>query len=151
VHETRERQLDDWLGEISDDDWSEQPTDRVARRRATSDYQELSVPEGELLRDSAHARPTPARPVTTEANRAVIGRRRLAAGLVLAAVLGLVVAIPLLFLRGGDQASVTSLPETTTTSPAPTETTASPAPTTSSPSNSTPPPATTTPSTGEAA
>jgi hypothetical protein len=149
VHETRERPVDDWLGEISDDDWSENSAERSARLRATRADQELPVPAGELAQGSRAARPPPARPVaTTEAHRAVVRRRRLVAGLVLAAVLALAVVIPVLALRGGDQATVTPLPEPTSTTPAPTETSPSEAPSTT-PTPTTQPP-TTTPATGDA-
>jgi hypothetical protein len=129
VHETRERPpVDDWLGEISDDDWSENTAEGSPRRRATSAYQELPAPAGMPPQDS---RPPSARPVAAaEAHRAVVRRRRLAAGLVLAAVLALAVVIPALALRGGDQATVTPLPEPTSTTPASTETSPSEAPST---------------------
>ena len=80
--------LDDWLGDISDDDWSENATERAERRRASPAYQELPSPEGDGWRDEA-ADPA-ARPVAAaEAHRAVIERRRLVAGIVVVVVLAL--------------------------------------------------------------
>ena len=40
-----EEPLDDWLGDISDEDWSEDATRRAERRRATSAYEELPFPQ----------------------------------------------------------------------------------------------------------
>jgi Putative peptidoglycan binding domain len=128
VHETRrtssaratraaptKNPLDDWLGEVSDDDWSEQATERAARRRATPAYEALPVPSGELVPASGSARPPPARPVAAvEARRAVIERRRLVAGVVLAVLLGVGIATPVVLLTGGEQPTVAS-PTTTTT------------------------------------
>jgi hypothetical protein len=145
-----EQALDDWLGDISDEDWSENATERAERRRATPAFQELAAPEGDLSRHPAADRPPPTAPVAAaEAQRAVIERRRLVAGLVLAVVLGLAAVILVLLLRGEGQAPATTVPEpaTTTPTPAPTETTPSSASTTPSASPSTTPP-TTTPSTG---
>jgi hypothetical protein len=151
VHETRrgssahavpgrpnERPVDDWLGEISDDDWSENPAERGAR--APSAYQELAVPAGKLPQESGAARPPPV--AAAEARRAVVVRRRLAAGLVLAVVLGLAVVIPVLALRGGDRATVTPLPEPASTTPASTETSPSEVPSTTPTNPTTQPPAT---------
>jgi murein L,D-transpeptidase YcbB/YkuD len=145
VHEARQRsegavgtgpndELDDWLGDISDDDWSEKPSERAATA-----YQAIS--------DSTAVRAAPARlAAPAEAHRAVLERRHLAAGIVLVMVLGLAILIPVLLLRGGDQAAVTTVSETTATTPAPRETSPSPTPDT----GSTTPPTTTTPSTGDA-
>jgi hypothetical protein len=145
VHETRrtssaratraaptESPLDDWLGEVSDDDWSEQATERAAHRRGTSAHEELPVPAGELLPDSGSAQPPPARPgAAVEARRAVIERRRLLGGVVLAVLLGVGIATPVVLLTGGEQATVTQ-PTTTTTAPTETgpETTPATTPTT---------------------
>jgi Putative peptidoglycan binding domain len=142
-----EQPLDDWLGDISDEDWSEDATRRAERRRATSVYQELPVPEDDLRRDPTADRPPPARPVpAAQAHRAAIERRRLVAGFVVVVVLALAVVIAVLLLRGEGQAPVTPVREPTITTPAPTETSPSSAPTTPSTSPSTTPP-TTTPST----
>jgi hypothetical protein len=132
-----ESALDDWLGDISDDDWDEQATEQAARRRATPAYRHT----GELEHDSGSARPPPAGPVAaSEERRAFVERRRLAAGVALAVALGVAVAIPVLLLSGGEQAGVTQ-PTTTTSEPAATSPTSEPDTTTPSPS--TEPPATT--------
>jgi Putative peptidoglycan binding domain len=138
-----EQALDDWLGDISDEDWSEDATERAKRRHATPADQERPVPERDLWRDPTADRPLPARSVAAaKAHRAVIERRRLVAGLVVVVVLGLAVVIPVLLLRGGGQAPVARGPAPTTTTPAPSETNRSTAPTARSTN-----PSTTTPST----
>ncbi len=139
-----ESPLDDWLGEVSDDDWSEQGTERAARGRATPADEELPGPAGELRPDSGSARPPRARPVAAvEARRAVVERRRLVAGIALAVLLGVGIATPIVLLSGGEQATVTQQTTTTTattdTSP---ETTPATTPTTpTQPTDTTPPPA----------
>jgi Putative peptidoglycan binding domain len=125
--------LDDWLGDISDEDWTENATRRPERRSATLAYQELPVRDSDRLRDPSADRPPPAAPVAAdEAYRVVIKRRRLVAGLVVVVVLGLAVVIPVLLLRGGAQAPVTAVPEPTITTPEPRETSPSSASTTPS-------------------
>lgn len=139
-----EQPVDDWLGDISDEDWSESAPARAERRRATSAYQEPPVPAGDLWREPRADPPAPVPPVdAAEARHAAIERRRLVAGLVLVLVLGLAVGIPVLLLRGGGQAPVTPVAVPATTTPAPTESS-------SSSTSATPPPAspsTTTPTT----
>jgi Putative peptidoglycan binding domain len=154
VHETRrtssaratraaptESPLDDWLGEVSDDDWSEQATERAARRRATPAYEELPVPVGELAPEAGSARTPPARPVAAvDARRAVIERRRLVAGIVLAVLLGVGIATPVVVLSSGEQATVTQ-PTTATTAPTETSPETTPATTPTQPTDTTTAPA----------
>jgi hypothetical protein len=143
-----EQPLDDWLGDISDEDWSENAAERAERRRATPAYQGLPVPADDLRREPTADRRAPARPVdAAEPRRAAVERRRLVAGLVLAVVLGLAVVIPVLLLRGGDQATVTPVAEPAAATPAPSESSPSSTPTTTP--TTTPPttPSTTTPTT----
>jgi hypothetical protein len=139
--------LDDWLGDVSDDDWSENATARGERRRASPAYQELPSPEGDVWApeglvsrepptDSAH------RPRATDARRAAIERRRLVAGIVAVVVLALGVAIAVLLVRDGGQAPVAPVSGSTSTTPTPGE--GRPSATTTTPSSST------TPSTGGA-
>lgn len=91
----------------------------------------------------------PARPASAaEGRRAIVERRRRVAGLVVAVVLALAVAIPVLLLRSGDEAPVTPANETTSTPSIPDETTPPPPPP-ATPSTTTPP--SSTPSTGDAA
>ena len=138
--------LDDWLGDISDDDWSENATKRAERGRASPRHYEL---EGDVESlESAVSRERAAdpsdRPVSAaEAHRAVIERRRLVAVLVVGVLLALAGVIALLLLRDGAQAPVARVPVSTGTTPAPSETRPSAAATAPSPS-------TTTPSTGGA-
>jgi hypothetical protein len=143
--------LDDWLGDVSDDDWSENAMERAERRRASPAYQELPSPEGGgwspeggVSHERAAERADP--PVASaEAHRAVIERRRLVAGLVVVVVLALGVVIAVLVLRGEGQAPVAHVPASTGTTPSPDETRPSAATTEPSPSATTP--STTTPST----
>jgi len=141
--QAREQPLDDWLGDVSDEDWSEDAAERAERRRATPAYEELPSPAGDLWPEPADDGPTPAGPVDpADARRAVVERRRLVAGLVLAVVLGLGVLVAVLLLRGGDQTPATSATETSSTTTAPTESTPSSTPTTTTPGTSTTTPAT---------
>jgi hypothetical protein len=137
----REEPLDDWLGDVSDDDWNEDAAERA--QRGTPAYHGIPAPAGEG--EPTVGRAAPGRSVdAAEARREVVGRRRLVAGLVLVVVLGLAVAIPVLLLRGGGQSpspsgtepstTATTTPSSTETSPSSTATT----PTTTSPSTTTP-------------
>jgi Putative peptidoglycan binding domain len=132
-----ESPLDDWLGDISDDDWSEPGTERAARRRAAPSRGEPSVSTGELGHRSGSAPPPPARPVAAaEARRPVVERRRLIAGVVLAVVLGVGIGIPVVLLTGGEQATVTQ-PTSTTTGPTDTSPETTPARTPTTPTEQT--------------
>lgn len=133
--------VDDWLGEISDDDWSESPPTRAERGRAATGYEESLVVEPGS-RGAGAAGPSPPL-AATEPDRNAIARRRLVAGLLLVATLGLAVVIGVLLLRGGGEtATPTATPVATVTEPTTTPTTT--APTESSPSTTAP--STTTPS-----
>ena len=140
--------VDDWLGDVSDDDWSENAAARADRRRGTPAYEELPAPGGDPVRDPTAGRAPPPRPVSAaEAHRAVIERRRLVAGLVVVAILAVAAVAGVLLLRGGEQAAQeTPVTEPTVTTPVPGET--SPPETATTPSTTTP--TTTTPSTPEA-
>ncbi len=138
---SHEQPLDDWLGDISDLDWSENTAERVERQRATPASQGLSLPAGDRRREPTADRPATARPVDADPRRAVIERRRLIGWLALMVVLGLAVVIPVLLLRGGGQ--VTPVVEPATTTPAPTESSPSSTPSTTPPTS----PSTTTPTT----
>ena len=140
----REEPLDDWLGDVSDEDWSEGAAERAERRRITPAYQELPVPADELWPEPPADPPEPQQPFDpAETRRATIERRRIVAGLALVVVLGVGAATAVLLLRDGDETPVTDV-EPTTTTPAPTESTPS-TPTTTTPTTTTP--STTTPST----
>ena len=142
---SHEQPLDDWLGDISDLDWSENTAERVERQRATPASQGLPLPSGDLGREPTGRLAATARSVdAAQPRRAVIERRRLVAGLVLVVVLGLAIVIPVLLLRGGGQAPVTPVAEPATTTPAPSKSSGSSTPTTTPPTS---PSTTTTPST----
>lgn len=131
--------LDDWLGDVSDDDWSESPTSRGGRP-GTPAYDEL-LATGEHGRASAADRPAN-RSEPAAGHHAAVRRRRVVAVLILAVVVVAGVASVLL-LRGGGQAPVEPVPEATATTPAQADTTPSTTPTT--PSTPTPPPPTAAP------
>ncbi len=143
----REHPDDDWLGDISDDDWGPPQMESEGRRPVPPASQELPAAEGEPWLDDRAKRPVPARPGAAGADRAVVGRRRLIAGLVLVAVVGLAGVMAVVLLRGGEETPVTPAPETVT-SPAVTETGPSPSPAPTTPTTSSP--TTTTPSTSGA-
>ena len=144
VHETRPRGHqrssstveDDWLGDISDDDWDESVPERAESRRASPASHELPSPEvedwpPEVVRA---ADPAARRVAAAEDHRAVIERRRLVAGLVVVVVLALGAVIAVLLLRDGDQAPVAPVAAPTSTTPAPGETRPSAGATAPSPS-----------------
>lgn len=116
-----EQPLDDWLGDISDLDWSENAAERAERRRVEPSSQGVPLRAGDVGREPTADRSATARPVDARPRRAVIERRRLAAGLVLAVGLGLAVVISVLLLRDGGQAPVTPVAEPATTTAAPSE------------------------------
>ena len=69
---------DDWLGDVSDDDWSAGPTEPVPRPRP-------SVPD-----DMPAGAPVSRRPARTSgAHRSAVARRRLIAGALLVGLVGL--------------------------------------------------------------
>jgi murein L,D-transpeptidase YcbB/YkuD len=123
---------DDWLGEISDYDWSEHAAEHAQRDRAKP------TPREGLVAVVDTSRPAPRRDDASESHRAAVERRRIVAGLAVAAVLGIGLVIALLLFRGGSEAPVsdqaTTTPATTTpvtttpatTTPATTTTTTSP-------------------------
>jgi Putative peptidoglycan binding domain len=115
--------LDDWLGDISDEDWSEGVPEFVEQRRATPVREERSTPESHAERGGPAVSTAQALPVaTTEARRAAVQRRRAVATLVLLLLIGLAAAAVLL-LRDGAEAPVTTAPESPiVAAPAPTET-----------------------------
>jgi murein L,D-transpeptidase YcbB/YkuD len=129
--------MDDWLGDVSDYDWSE--------NAAGHGHPPPSREERNAAVETSRQVPSPAGPA--EAHRAVVERRRIVAGLVAAAVLGVVVVIALLLWRGGSEPRAE---QGTTTSPSAT-TTPSQAPETSTPSTATETPAQQTPGAADSA
>ena len=139
----REPPVDDWLGDISDDDWGAPDLATGASRSAPPATRDVLVPE----EDRPAERPAPARAAPT--GRADFGRRRAVAGLVLVALVGVAAAVAVVLLRGGDEETAPPVTQPVTT-PAPSET--EPSPTTTTPSTTTPEsttPETTTPTTTE--
>jgi murein L,D-transpeptidase YcbB/YkuD len=118
---------DDWLGEISDYDWSEHAAEHAQRDRAQAPTREGLV----AVVDTS--RPASRRDDAAETHRAAVERRRIVAGLVVAGVLGIALVIALLMFRGGSETPVsdqTTTPATTTpvtTTPATTGTSTTPA------------------------
>ena len=163
VHETRPRgqrgssasalgvrpydeDLDDWLGEISDEDWSEGAAERAERRRATPAYADLPGPDPDALAGPAVERSASRRADPAETRRQVVERRRLVAGLIAVVVVGIALVAAVVLLRGGGDTPATSVTEPTATPTAPSETNPSPNQSTPSESGSTPPAGTGTPS-----
>jgi putative peptidoglycan binding protein len=138
----REQPADDWLGDISEYDWSEHAAEHGEPDHATPSREGLVA----VVDDTGW--PTSGPVDAAEARRAVVERRRIVAGLVVAAVLGVVIVVALLLLRGGNGTPAT--PPATTTTPATTTPSTTPTPTQEPPTQQTPntTPSTTTPATG---
>ena len=96
-----QQSADDWLGDISDYDWSENAAEQAERGNETPSGEDRVVVDDP---GSQMAGPDSA----AEAHRAVVERRRLIAGLVVAAVLGIAIVIALLLLRGGNGTPATT-------------------------------------------
>lgn len=119
--------LDDWLGDITEDDWDEHAPGR-AEREVSVARRELPV-GGDGWRDEA-ADPA-ARVAAAEPGRATVLWRRRVVGLASLTVLVLGAAVLVFVLRGGDPPAPAPAGEVTTTTPAATET--DPAPTSTTP------------------
>jgi hypothetical protein len=131
--------LDDWFGDISDEDWSEDAAVFAERHRATPVREEKSRPGSYDERGGVAVSPAEAFPVATEARRAAVHRRRAVAAVVLVLLVGLAAAAAVLLLRDGAERSVTPVPESPIVS-TPTSTETEPVPTTpSTPPAPTPP------------
>ena len=108
---------DDWLGEVSDYDWSENAAAHAeaGRVRASpeSDVAAVDDTDWEIRRPATGA----------DAHRAAVERRRLVAGLGIAGVLGVVIVVALLLLRGGPETPVSDEVVTTPASTTPASTT----------------------------
>jgi hypothetical protein len=133
--ERLEDPLDDWLGDVSDDDWSEGAA--LPARSPSSPYQQAPAPQGE--RAVAPASRRSAR--TAGADRSDVARRRVVAVVVLGSLAGLAGVFAFIAFGGDDGTPATttvSQPVTTPTTTTQTTTTPSTEPTT---------PTTTTPTT----
>ena len=85
---------DDWLGDVSDDDWSAGPTETVSRPRP-------SVPDDGFADEPVSSRPAR----TSGANRSAVARRRLIAGALLVGLIGLAGVVAVVLLRGDDSST----------------------------------------------
>jgi peptidoglycan hydrolase-like protein with peptidoglycan-binding domain len=132
--------VDDWFGDTSVDDWSEDAAERTEQRSVAPVRQEQRTPESYSGRDPAASRAQAFPVASTEPRRAAVRRRRAVAALVLLLLIGLAAAAAVVLLRDGTEEPVTAAPESpivttpTETDPA---TTTPPPPTPPSP---TPPP-----------
>ena len=126
---------DDWLGDVSDDDWSAGPTETVPRPRP-------SVTEEGLAGEPVSRRPAR----TSGADRSAVARRRIIAGALLAGLVGVAGVVAAVLLRGDDS------PTTPVTQPvaAPTTTQTTPSTSTEPTTPTTSTPTTTQPETGPA-
>jgi murein L,D-transpeptidase YcbB/YkuD len=136
--------LDDWLGEVSDEDWSEGAGQAAGRPSPVPTSQGIAAAEEDL-----GARPPRDRPPSAASadRRAEVERRRIVAGLVVLVLVGVAAAAAVVAFRGGSDTTTTPSTATTTTPTTPAET---PTGTATSPSTTTPSttsPSTTTPST----
>ena len=141
-----EEPLDDWLGDISDDDWGEKPNAGTERPPAAPAREELLVPDDP--RGAPAARRPAGRVAADATRRSAVQRRRLVAILALGTVLAVAGVSAVVLLRGEGQTSATTVPEGTSTTPAQTETVPSSTtttPTTTTPTTTTPTPTTPTP------
>ena len=131
---------DDWLGDVSDDDWSAGPTEPVPRPRP-------SVPD-----DGVAGEPVSRRPARTSGtDRSTVARRRIIAGALLVGLVGLAGVVAAVLLLGDDSPTtpVTQpVASPTTTQTTPSTSAEQTTPTTTTPTTSTP--TTTQPETGEA-
>jgi len=126
---------DDWLGDVSDDDWSAGPTETVPRPRP-------SVTEQGLAGEPVSRRPAR----TSGADRSAVARRRIIAGALLVGLVGVAGVVAAVLLRGDDS------PTTPVTQPvaAPTTTQTTPSTSTEPTTPTTSTPTTTQPETGPA-
>jgi murein L,D-transpeptidase YcbB/YkuD len=132
-----EEPLDDWLGDISDDDWGENATQSAQRRDATPASQERPVPEDVWGRSRAELQAGP--PGTADAHRAIVARRRLVAGVVVTILVALALATATLLVRAHDQAPEAPVREAAAAAPTEAETRPSRTPTSPASTSSTTP------------
>jgi murein L,D-transpeptidase YcbB/YkuD len=130
--------LDDWLGEVSDEDWNEGAAEAAERRRSAPASQDVAFGEEDFGPEPPYDRP-PAGTATDR--RAQVERRRIVAGLVALVLVGIAAAAAVVAFRGGSDTTTPPTTAVTTPTTTPTET---PSGTTTTPSTTTP--STTTPS-----
>ena len=136
---------DDWLGDVSDDDWSAPGAAPSGSGSGPPPSREPFAREDEPEREPPAERVEPSR-ASPGRGGVDFGRRRAVAGLVLVAIVGVAAAFAVVLLRGGDEEPTTVTTPVTTPSPSETE----PSPTTTTPTTTEPTttePTTTEPST----
>ena len=141
--------LDDWLGEVSDEDWSEGAAEAAERRRSAPASQDVAFGEEDFGPEPPYDRPSAGAGAD---RRAQVERRRIVAGLVALVLVGIAGAAAVVAFRGGGDTTTTPTTAVTTPTTTPTETPSGTAttPSTTTPSETTPStttPSTTTPST----
>ena len=129
---------DDWLGDVSDDDWSAPGTGPSGSRSGPPASRESFALEDEPEREPPAERAEPAR-ASPGRGGVDFGRRRAVAGLLLVAIVGVAAAFAVVLLRGGDEEPTAVT--TPVTTPSPSETAPSPpttTPTTTEPTTTEP-------------
>jgi hypothetical protein len=139
--------LDDWLGEVSDEDWSEGAAEAAERQRSASASQDVPFGEEDFGPEPPYDRPPGA---AAGDRRAQVERRRIVAGLVALVLVGIAAAAAVVAFRGGSETATPTTPTTAVTTPTETPTGTATTPSATTPSTTTPStttPSTTTPST----
>jgi hypothetical protein len=134
--------LDDWLGDVSDDDWDEGAATRSGPRHASTPYDEPFA-EGSWPEPTAEALAPAEAAEGAHGRRAAVERRRIVAGGAVVAVLGIAAAAMVVMLRDGGSEPTAAVTEPVVTTPTTTDT----APSTTTPAPPPPPSASTTPET----
>ena len=123
---------DDWLGEVSDDDWSEGAS--LPHRSPSAPFQQVPVPGGEPAVEPASRRPAR----TAGPHRTDVARRRLVAVLLLGALAVLAGVLAIVAFGGDDGSPATTAVTQPVTTPTTTQTTTTPAPEPTTPTTTTP-------------
>jgi hypothetical protein len=123
---------DDWLGDVSDDDWSAGAT--LPARSPSSPYQQASVPDGERAIEPASR--SSAR--TAGTYRTDVARRRVVAVLVLVSLAVLAGVFAFIAFGGDDAPPATTTVTQPVTTPTTTPTTTTPSPEPTTPTTTTP-------------
>jgi hypothetical protein len=139
--ERLEDPLDDWLGDVSDDDWDEGSTSPA--RSPSSPFQQ-PVPAGDRRREPASRRSAR----TAGPHRTDVARRRVVAVLLLVSLAVLAGVLAFVAFGGDDGPPAATTVTQPVTTPTTTQTTTTPSPTQTTPTTTTP--TTTQPETGDA-
>jgi len=98
-----EQSPDDWLGDVSDDDWDEHPQASIDQWPAAPAFDTRRADDSagdEVMSSRGDAGSA------VDARRATVERRRIVAGGVLVGIVGIVAAVLVVLLRGGDATPV---------------------------------------------